>query len=150
MRMTRQCHRCHNNFNKSEMIQYAREGAVTMHWYCPDCLEEKKSQEHFENKVCTIFGIKSPGPRIWTDRKRLRETYGYTDNTIVDCLEYLYNVEHKQKLSESLCLINPSSVDRAIQWKRAQEKVADNLVAAMEYTPKKKIVVPIKEEAKTQ
>ena len=57
-----------------------------------NCYEDNIEREKFSNKVCEIFGIKSPGPVIWTQRKKLRDTYGYTDSAIIDCLEYIYNV----------------------------------------------------------
>lgn len=92
MRLTKLCHGCKQSFRKSELIDYASPGAKTMYSYCSKCLEEKHSRENFSNKVCSIFGIKTPGPLIWTQRKRLQDTYGYTDDIIVECLDYLYNV----------------------------------------------------------
>ena len=86
MRLTRKCAGCKQEFRKDELIQYATLSGKTTYWYCKDCYEEKLAREKFSNKICEIFGIKSPGPRIWTERKRLRDKYGYTDNTIIECL----------------------------------------------------------------
>ena len=98
MQLTRKCHGCGQDIHKDEMIQYSTVSGKTSYWFCKNCYEEKMARERFQIKVCQIFGIKSPGPLIWTQRKRLRDTYGYTDDAIVDCLEYNYNVEHMNKL----------------------------------------------------
>ena len=95
MQITRKCAGCKQDIRKDEMIQYATPSGKTTYWFCKSCYEEKLEREKFQNKVCQIFGIKSPGPVIWTQRKRLRDTYGYTDEVIVDCLDYIYNVENK-------------------------------------------------------
>jgi hypothetical protein len=87
-----------------------------------------------------------PGPRIWTERKRLIDTYGYTDQTIIDCLDYLYNVKKLKKLAESLCLVKPTTVNEMLQYKKRKAFEATQLGLAMqtetnEYivpTPKKK------------
>lgn len=74
--------------------------------------------------------MKAPGPRIWTERKRLRDNYGYTDDVIINCLDYIYNIEHKKKLSESLCLITPISVDKMMKWKHKEQIKSNQLTAA--------------------
>ena len=85
----------------------------------------------FSDKVCEIFGIKGPGPRIWTERKRLQDTYGYTDAVIIDCLDYIYNVKHYKKLAESLVLVKPQMVDEMKKWKRGESNKLNGLLAAM-------------------
>lgn len=140
MKTTKQCYGCKQSFRKEELISYASPNAKTMQTYCPACLKAKQERERFSDKVCAIFGIKSPGPRIWTERKRIKETYGYTDDVIITCLEYIYNVEHKKKLAESLCLVNPMSVERALAYKnRADNKVISPQNKIKEY------VVPVRE-----
>jgi hypothetical protein len=99
IRPTHKCHVCKEVFRNEDMVSYTGPKAKTSYWYCKKCYNEKIEQEKFANKVCTIFGIKTPGPRIWTERKRLIDTYGYSDETIVDCLDYIYNVLKKQKKS---------------------------------------------------
>lgn len=131
MQITRKCSGCKENFRKTELVEYFSASGKTSNWYCPKCLEEKQSRERFMVKICEIFGVKSPGPRIWTERKRLIDKYGYTDNTIIDCLEYLYNIEKKDKFAESLCLINPISVEKMMQYKKLQQAKANSLIQAM-------------------
>ena len=142
MQLTRKCYGCRQDIRKDEMIQYATLSGKTSYWYCRSCYEEKLARERFQNKVCQIFGIKSPGPLIWTQRKRLKETYGYTDDAIVDCLEYIYNVEHMNKLKESLGLVNPRSMANMKKWRAEKQGQAGSLVAAMTNTEVTKEVVP--------
>ena len=145
MKLTRKCFGCKQDFRKTELIQYASVNAQTAQWYCHNCLKEKQDREKFSNKVCNIFGIKTPGPRIWTERKRLIDTYGYTDDLIIDCLDYIYNVEQKKKISETLALVNPSSMDKMLQWKRVQNNKAQSIINAITNTQITEYVVPIKE-----
>ena len=144
MYLTKQCYGCKQPFRKTELVDYAAPGTKTMHSYCPKCLEEKHQREDFSNKVCQIFGIKSPGPIIWTQRKKLMETYGYTDNTIIDCLDYLYNIKNMKKLSETLVLVTPKSVNEMMEYKK--NKVGQIVRAAQMET--KEYVVPIRERPK--
>ena len=95
-------------------------------------------------KKGAIFGIKTPGPRIWTERKRIQETYGYTDDVIVDCLDYIYNVVKKDKIAESLCLVTPNMVDKMIAYKKRQQYEGIKITQAAA-TEMKEYVVPIKE-----
>lgn len=152
MKKTKKCYECKQDFLKTELVSYASPRAATMHDYCKKCLAEKQARDAFSDKVCTIFGIKVPGPKIWTERKRLIEKYGYTDNIIIDCLDYIYNVEHIKKKSETLYFITPTMVDKMMTYKRQQNYNAIKITqaAAMET---KEYVVPIKEnkeQIKTQ
>ena len=141
---TKQCFGCKEKFRREELIDYTGFNASIAHSYCPKCLKEKESRDKFSIEVCKIFGLKSPGPRIWTERKRLQDTYGYTDDTIIECLKYVYYVEHKKKLSESLCLINPISIDRMMRWKRQEQNKNNQIIAAYQ-TKIQERIVPIKE-----
>ena len=147
MKLTKQCYGCKQEFRKDELVDYAAPLAKTLHSYCPKCLAEKQSRERFSNKVCMIFGIKTPGPRIWTERKRLIDTYGYTDDIIIDCLEYIYKVENKRKFAESLCLVNPVSVEKMRKWKKSEDYKAAQIARAMMETQAVEHIVPIKENS---
>ena len=148
MQLTRKCHGCGQDIHKDEMIQYSTVSGKTSYWFCKDCYEEKMARERFQIKVCQIFGIKSPGPLIWTQRKRLRDTYGYTDDAIVDCLDYIYNVEHMKKLKESLGLVNPKSMANMKAWRADKKTRAGSIAAAIANTETKEYIVPIKENKK--
>ena len=132
------------------MVQYTTLSGKTSYWFCRPCYEEKIAREKFQVKVCEIFGIKSPGPLIWTQRKRLQETYGYTDDAIIDCLEYIYNVEHMNKLKESLGLVNPRSMSNMKSWRANKKAQGGNLVAAISNMETKEYIVPIKEKKKVK
>lgn len=129
-RAIKQCCMCKEKFRREELIDYAAPGTKTMLSYCTKCLKEKQAREAFSNKVCMIFGLKSPGPRIWSERKRLQDTYGYTDETIINCLDYIYYVEKKKKLAESLCLVQPYMVEKMMRYQACQKREAANIVQA--------------------
>lgn len=148
MKMTRKCAGCKEEYRKDEMVEYFSITGKTSAWYCPTCLAERQARERFSNKVCEIFGIKSPGPRIWTERKRLRDKYGYTDNAIVDCLEYIYHVQKKDKLADSLVLVNPRSMANMKSWKAEQRAKAGSLAAAIANTEVREYEVPVNEKKK--
>ena len=145
MKITRQCTGCKQEFRKTELVEYFSVTGKTSGWYCPKCLAEKQGREKFSNKICQIFGLKSPGPLIWTQRKRLQAEYGYTDDAIVDCLEYIYNVKKMNKLSESLGLVNPRSMEETRQWKIKKKAEAASLAAAIANTEVVEHIVPLKE-----
>lgn len=129
-RNIKKCYGCKQSFRKEELVSYASPRAKVFQSYCPKCLAEKQSRDNFSDKVCSIFGIKTPGPRIWTERKRLQETYGYTDNAIIDCLDYIYNVEKKKKFAETLYLINPATMDKMKAYQREKNNESLKLAAA--------------------
>lgn len=136
------CHECRQIFRKNELIDYASPGTKTINSYCPKCLEEKRKRDYFAESVCQIFGIKAPGPILWTQRKRLINTYGYTDDVIIDCLKYLYDIKNMKKLSETLVLVTPKSVNEMMNYKKEK---SGQFIRAMQMQSKK-YVVPIKEE----
>ena len=143
-RAIKQCYSCKEQFRKEELVDYAAPGTKTMHSYCTKCLKEKHAREAFSDKVCMIFGLKSPGPRIWKERQRLQDKYGYTDETIINCLDYIYCIEKKKKLAESLCLVQPYMVERMMRYKAYKEHEAMNVVRAAQVETKE-YIVPIKE-----
>ena len=145
MYITKKCAGCKQEFHKDELIQYASLSGKTTYWFCKECYAEKLAREKFSDKVCEIFGIKSPGPRIWTERTRLINTYGYTDDAIVDCLDYIYNVVKKNKLAESLALVNPRSMANMKSWRATKQAQAGSIAAAMVTTETKEYIVPIQE-----
>ena len=144
---TLKCFGCKQQFRKEELVFYTPISAKIGHNYCVKCLQEKQQREKFSNKVCEIFGLKSPGPRIWTERKRLIDTYGYTDDVIVNCLDFIYNIDKKKKLSESLCLVNPTTVNRMMNYRRSEEnkikRMANMITEAEQIKPH---IVPIKKK----
>ena len=145
MQLTRKCYGCKQDIRKDEMIQYSSLSGKTSYWFCKNCYEEKMARERFQLKVCKIFGIKSPGPRIWTERKRLMETYGYTDDAIADCLDYIYNEKKMDKLAESLTLVNPRNMAEMKSWRANKKAQAGSIAAAIANTEIKEYVAPVRE-----
>jgi hypothetical protein len=145
MQLSRKCSGCGETFRKTEMVEYFSPTGKTSHWYCPKCLEEKQARERFANKVCQLFGIKAPGPVIWTQRKRLQNEYGYTDDAIIDCLDYIYNVKKMKKLSETLGLVNPRNMEETRAWKEKKKAEGASLAAAVANTQMKEYIVPVRE-----
>lgn len=133
---TLKCFECKQEFPRDEVIHYTSFGAQTGHYFCKKCYEIRLEREQFSNEVCRIFGVKSPGPRMWTERRRIKEKFGYTDNVIVECLRYLYDIEKHTKFSETIYRVNPSSVARMIEYQTAmkiegnkvEDTVANNIV----------------------
>lgn len=121
MKPTLQCYKCKQQFPRNELVEYTGWRAQNAQKYCPACLEEKKSNDAFEEYVCKLFNIKAPGSRINGDKKRLTEKYGYTNKTIMDTLDYIYNVKGLKVLSKSLALVKPSMVEEMLKYKRAKE-----------------------------
>lgn len=151
MQLTRKCYNCKESFLKTSMTEIFSASGKTSQWYCAKCANEKHAREAFFNKVCQIFGLKAPGPRIWTERKRLQDTYGYTDNTIIDCLDYIYNIKKMKKLSESLALIQPSMVDEMLAYKKQEENESNKIVASMDTTMREYVVpLPKRKEIKKE
>ena len=148
MLLTRKCYGCKQDIRKDEMIQYSTLSGKTSYWFCKSCYEEKMARERFQVKVCQIFGIKAPGPVIWTQRKRLRDEYGYTDDAIVDCLDYIFNVQHRSILAESLGLVNPKTMSQMKAWRADQKARAGSITAAIANMETKEYVVPIRENTK--
>ena len=151
MNLTRKCHDCGQDFRKEEIIQYSTYSGKTKYNLCRDCYEKRIARENFSNKVCQIFGIKAPGPRIWKERQRLQEKFGFTDGSIVDCLDYIYNVEHETNIKETLYLVTPVTMAKMMQYKRTQAAKAELLGQAAKQETKE-YIVPIeeKEERKKQ
>ena len=138
--LTRVCFQCKQPFLKEDMVQYASLRAKQQHWYCKACYEEKVAKDNFTDAVCKIFGIKMPGPRIWTERKRLIDTYAYTDQTIIDCLNYLYNIKKMKKLAESLCLVTPTTIHEMLEYQRQKSFEATYLAVAIQAEQKEYII----------
>ena len=144
MAKQKMCYTCRTVFPRSELIDYAAPGTTTIHSYCEACYQEKLNKEKFSNKVCQIFGIKSPGPLIWTQRLKLKNDYGYTDDIIVQCLEYIYNIKKMKKLKESLGLITPYTIEEMKKYNKNQAYKSNMLLNAIKQ-PKSECQIEIKE-----
>lgn len=150
MAKTKKCFKCGQIFRREELIDYARAGATTLHSFCPTCLELEQIKERFDNEVCKIFGIKKPGTQINTERKRLIDTYGYTDQTILDCLHYVYDVKKIPPKKATLYFVTPTMVDEMMKYKRTLATEGRSLAQAMQSSSFTEYVVPVREATPRQ
>ena len=109
MPKSHKCKGCKKVFPDERMTAFANSPDL----YCPYCYKEKAERLIFQNFVQMLFGLKSPGPRMWAERKRIRAKWGFTDEDIVRTLDYVYNVRGHKKVSESIYMVNPLMVDEA-------------------------------------
>lgn len=123
------CFGCKNEFLREELISYSSPGTVVMHNFCKSCYEERLERDRFSYAVCRIFGIKSPGPIIWTQRKRLMKN-GFTDQMIIECLEYLYDTKKVKKYIESLGLVTYQLYEEMKAYKEWKQKSMPSFDAA--------------------
>lgn len=137
------CCACHEKFPREQIIYYGSQENQLK--YCPECYTEKREREVFFNFICELFGIKAPGPKIYSQRKKLKEQYGFTDKTIMQTLEYLFKVKKFNKSFESLGLVNPQTVDEAKKYydklKIEQEKLQE-----AEKTRVRELIIPVKKK----
>ncbi len=130
VKKTLKCYKCKEDTLREEIVAYASPNAKVLHNYCPKCLAEKQANDLFKLKVFLIFGKQANWSRINKDRNRLIDTYGYTDNIITDCLDYLYNVKKLKVLSSSLALVTPKNVEEMKKYKREETSKAGVVTAA--------------------
>jgi hypothetical protein len=143
VQVTRKCAGCKQDIRKEEMIQYFSITGKTSQWLCRDCYEEKIAREKFSDRICQIFGLKAPGPVIWTQRKKIKSEYGYTDDVILDTLDYVYNVKKIKKISETLFFVQPQLVEQMKKWKKNKEHEAQELMESTVKINKKSELVPV-------
>ena len=79
------------------------------------------------------------------ERKKLKTTYGFTDETIMKTLDYLFNVKKLNKGYESIGLVNPQTVEEAKNYFEEKKKNEEKLKEA-EKTRIEKVIIPIKKK----
>lgn len=70
------------------------------HYYHPACYALVLDKKNFVEYVCKLFGLKAPGPVIYSQRKNFMEKYKYTDAGMVKTLKFLYEVQ-KNKIDNA-------------------------------------------------
>lgn len=104
------CYKCKNAFPRDSLINYKNQN------YCPECHKLKLADEAFADFVCRLFKLKAPGPVIYSQRRRLKETLGLTDGQIMKTLHYIYNVRQVKRTTETLGLVTPENVEMARRY----------------------------------
>ena len=145
---TRKCDKCRADCIRSEMIEYTPVGCKNAQVLCRNCYEERIAYEKFSDGICKIFGLKKPGPIINKQRRTLLDK-GYTDEVILDCLDYVYNVKKLKKLSETLVLVTPENINAMMNYKKFTDYKTEKIAKAMVTTQVVEHVVPIKENTKS-
>lgn len=145
-RPTLKCHGCGNIFKASEVVSYCRKGTITPYNYCQDCLIEAQWYEKFVETVCRIFHLQAPGPRINREHKVLKEK-GYTEQTITECLQYVYDIKKIQPKVATLYFVNPEMIDEMNRYKRINEVKTQIMTTAIKDTKFTEYIVPIREAA---
>ena len=134
------CCYCHKKFPREEIIFYG--SSKNQMKYCPDCYKDKIEREKFYQYICELFGIRAPGPKIYAQRRKIKENYGFTDETIMKTLDYLFKVKKMDKGFESIGLVNPKTVDEAKDYYESKKVVVVN------ENKVEKIIVPTNDNKK--
>lgn len=140
------CKSCSTPVRKTEGVRYKNV------WYHPRCYDLQIDKELFTSYVCKVFGLKSPGPVVYTQRKRFIEGYGYTDLGMYNALRFQFEIK-KQKPENAKERIGfiPYVYDDA-QAYYARKKHTQSVVASdikREITNRKIELVKIKPKPKT-
>lgn len=135
------CYKCKERFPAAEMIGYKE------HRFCPACYNKARENEVFSNFICELFGLISPGPRIWAEKARL-EKKGCSTKTMMRTLDYVYNIKREpkpQKLHETIYLVNPENIAEAKEYYKRKEEEQKMAIEAAKVKKEKIYIVPIKE-----
>lgn len=111
-----------------------------------ECYPAYRDRKEFTDYVCKLFGLKKPGPVIYSQRRTFMDKYGYTDRGMVLALRYAYEVQGNKiaNAQERIGLI-PYVYDEAQAYfsslEKKQEEIAQKLAQATEEKEREVIVV---------
>lgn len=131
LKPTLKCYKCGEQFPRGDLVEYVTMRAKNPHRYCPKCLKEIKATENFYKKISEFYKNDISWATINKRKTALYETYGYTDQTIIDCLEYAYTVKGYVVLEKALGIVKPPLVEEMLQYKRAKEFKENQIVNAI-------------------
>ena len=110
------CFECKENVHSDDAV------GADGHYYHSNCYALTLDRKAFMTYVCQLFGLKAPGPVIYSQRKNFMTKYKYTDAGMLKTLKYLYEVQ-KNKVDgakERIGLI-PYAYDEAQEYYSSQE-----------------------------
>jgi hypothetical protein len=81
------CNLCGAQVEKLEGVNYKDK------WYHHHCHDLVLDKEELMTYICRVFGLKAPGPKVYSQRKNFIEKYGYTDRGMLNALKYHYEVQ---------------------------------------------------------
>lgn len=122
----KQCNDCKKRFKNSELI------AVGSQLYCNECVKPARHREQFQKYVCWLFGIKAPGPLLWSQRKTFMDKYKYTDRDICDTLKYIYEIKGQYRSPVTLGLV-PSNYEEAKEYYEKLRKDQANFTQQLQH-----------------
>ena len=96
------CAGCGLQVDKNEAIRYKDKN------FHKKCYEIQKDKDEIFKYVCELFGLKKPGPVIYSQLKRFMEKYPhYTYKGILNSLVYFYDVKHnsKEKANNAISIV---------------------------------------------
>lgn len=140
------CVNCHQKFSRKEIVNFNGKNL------CFECHKEASEKNAFDIFICQLFGLKKPGPKIYSQRKNLLER-GYSLNAIRQTLDYLFNIKglSKKEATIGILLTNPEYFDEAKEYYRKENQNIENWsIAAQEQAAAKRFIVPIRESVKEQ
>lgn len=131
LKPTLKCHKCGEQFPRDDLVEYVTRRAINPQRFCPQCLKKIQEEEYFYKRITEFYKDDISWSTINKRRKALYETYGYTDNTIIDCLEYAYTVKGYVVLEKILGIVKPPLVEEMLQYKREKEFKENKIVNAI-------------------
>lgn len=137
------CGECKHIVNKENAIYEKPK------YYHQECYAKLLQRRELYDYCCKLFHLKSPGPAIYTQRKRFVEQLGYTDEDILKTLRYIYEVKKKSiKGADERIGLVPYFYDEAMKyWKRQYEKqmeIANEMAQRIEESQKEIVITPQK------
>lgn len=131
MKPTLKCYKCGEQIPRGDLVEYTSMRSKNPHRYCPKCLKTIQDAEQFYNKVAEFYKDDISWAAINKRKNILYETYGYTDQTIIDCLEYAYKIKGYVVLEKVLGIVKPPLVEEMLQYKRAKDTKENKIVNAI-------------------
>lgn len=150
MKPTLKCYKCGEQVPRGDLVEYTSMRSKNPHRYCPKCLKAVQDAERFYNKIVEFYKDDISWATINKKRTALYETYGYTDQTIIDCLEYAYKVKGYVVLEKVLGIVKPPLVEEMLQYKRAKDFKENKIVDAIISSANAKFLPRIKVRENTK
>ena len=153
-KLTLKCQGCKQEFRREEITPYRPITCKkTTYNYCKKCLEQQMAKDNYKKSIYKLFGM-MPMAKANTQKKRLQEKYGYTDDVILDTIFYAFNIKGLKPMADkkygpSIGFINPSLVDEMNRYKRAGEG-RKNLIDNLSNTKYKYEYIDVKENKDNQ
>lgn len=132
------CYRCKEKLERTEA---AKEKDKYFH---PECLVLHQEAADLYSYICFLFGLKTPGPRIYTQIKTYIEKNNYTYNGIKLALKYFFEVKHNNTSIETIGIV-PYVYDEAQEYfKNTEHRQADIAKIIGEKIEETPIIIDVK------